>query len=180
MKHETPKFRTRFTPRIAVKQHFPKEEGRTKPEFAKECDINRIMAKYRQTGILPEYARQAAQRFGDFSQVPDFMEMQARVNAAMEMFGALPAAVRKQFNNDPHEFVQAASTKEGRELMVKLGLGKENPTESPAEGEKGPRGGEAPLGKTTIKERKEASGSKSSSQKPSQASQTPANTEDGS
>lgn len=118
-------FRTRFSERVAVQLVCPPEEGRTKSEFMDECDINKIMARYRRTGVLPESARAAAARFGDFSQVPSFMEMQDKILAANEMFAALPAAVRKQFDNDPHEFLSAAQTEEGQELLIKLGLGQE-------------------------------------------------------
>ena len=34
---------------------FEGEESMTHQEFAKECDINNIMARYTQTGILPEF-----------------------------------------------------------------------------------------------------------------------------
>lgn len=98
------------------------EDRRTKSEFADECDINLIMARFRKTGVLPQSAHAAAARYGDFSQVPDFMQMQDKLIAANELFAALPAAVRKQFDNDPGQFVAAADTKEGRALMVKLGL----------------------------------------------------------
>lgn len=112
------------------------EDRRTKSEFVDECDINKIMARYRRTGILPENARAAAVRYGDFSQIPDFMEMQEKIIAANELFMALPAEVRKQFDNDPGQFIAAADTQEGREVMVKLGLGAER-VSSPQEPPKG-------------------------------------------
>lgn len=119
--------------------HFPKQvsksfdpkERRTKSEFLKECDINMIMARYRKTGILGDPARQAAARFGDFSQVPTYQEMQQKVLDAHEVFMALPASVRKEFDNDPGAFISSADTPEGRDLLVKLGLGAPKPVETP-------------------------------------------------
>jgi len=119
------KFHTRFDLPKGPKVICTAAEGRTKPEFEAECDMNRIMERYKRTGQLPESALRAAARYGDFSQVPDFMEMQEKLIAANELFAALPAAVRKQFDNDPGQFVAASETEEGRALMVKLGLGKE-------------------------------------------------------
>ena len=120
------KFRTRFDESLKQPVMCTEEEKRTKSEFADECDINKIMARYRRTGVLPiDVRKEAAARFGDFSQLPSFMEMQDTLIAANDLFMALPAAVRKQFGNDPHEFLAAAETKEGRELLQKLGLGVE-------------------------------------------------------
>jgi len=120
------KFRTRFDESLKQPVMCTEEEKRTKSEFADECDINKIMARYRRTGVLPiDVRKEAAARFGDFSQLPSFMEMQEKILAANDLFMALPASVRKQFGNDPHEFLAAAETKEGRELLQKLGLGAE-------------------------------------------------------
>lgn len=119
--------RSRFSPRVRVGVACTSEERVTKSEFAKDCDINVIMARYKKTGQLPQSAMSAQARFGDFSQVPSFQEMQDRVIAAHEMFAALPAQVRKEFDNDPGQFIAAADTPQGCELLVKLGLGKQVP-----------------------------------------------------
>ena len=138
-------FFTRFSPRrrkqLVIPDH-PKERL-TKSEFLKDCDINLIMAKYKKTGILPTSARSAAARYGDFSSVPTFAEMQDKIAAASEVFAALPAIVRKQFDNDPGEFLRASETPEGREIMKQLGLGKEVSSVDTSGPEAGPE--EAPL-----------------------------------
>lgn len=119
-----PHFRTRFD-RVRVQLFTPPEERRTKSEFADECDINKIMERYRKTGVLPESAQQAAARYGDFSQRPGLNEIMQRMDAAVQLFEALPAKVRKQFSNDPAEFIEAAGTPEGLQVMKELGLGKD-------------------------------------------------------
>lgn len=133
-----PTFRTRFSKIDRVGLACTQAEKRTKSEFAKECDINVIMARYRRTGVLPESALASAARFGDFSQIPTFQEMQDKVIAAHELFSALPAQVRDTFQNDPALFIEASGTPEGQELMVKLGLAKRRPTVS--EGDMLPQG----------------------------------------
>lgn len=123
-------FRTQYDtpPRVGVACTM--EERRTKSEFAEDCDINILMARYRKTGVLPDAAKAAAARYGDFTQVPTFEEMQQKLIAASELFAALPAKVRRQFGNDPGEFISAAQTPEGRELLISLGLGAEKAPES--------------------------------------------------
>ena len=153
------KFRTRFDESLKQPVMCTEEEKRTKSEFADECDINKIMARYRRTGVLPESAKAAAARFGDFSQVPSFMEMQEKILAANELFSALPAVVRKQFDNDPGTFLAAADTKEGRELLVRLGLGAEPAKDAP-KGESSAEGGAfAPAAGVAAKDDPGAAGS---------------------
>lgn len=128
-------FRTRYD-RHQVRVKFDPAEKRTKSEFLQETDINNIIARYKRTGVLPESARAAAARYGDFSEVPTYQEMFSRIHAAQDMFLALPATVRARFDNDPGVFLEASQTKEGQELLVQLGLA----TAKPAPGEAAPKG----------------------------------------
>lgn len=103
------------------------KDSLTKPEFAHEADINRIMERYNRTGVLPDTARLAAAQYGDFSQVPNYLEMHEKIMHADALFAALPAKLRKEFNNDPHQFLKASGTPEGQALIKTLGL----PTSAP-------------------------------------------------
>lgn len=116
-------FNTRFNRTAKPVITCTEEERRTKSEFTDDSDINKIMARYKKTGVFPEAFKAGVAQYGDFSEIPTFMEMQNKVIAAQELFLALPAKVRRTFNNDPGEFIAAAETKEGRELLVSLGLG---------------------------------------------------------
>lgn len=140
------KYRTRFE-RKKVGLFCPRAERRTKSEFKDECDMNMIVARYRRTGVLPESARTSAARYGDFSQVPTYHEMFDRVLAAQDVFNALPAHVRKSFNNDPGEFLAASQTEEGQKLMVKLGLATAR-SEAPKEE---PKASPSPTSKESVK-----------------------------
>lgn len=119
------------------------EPSRTDPSFAQELDINNIVKRYVKTGVLGDPARAAAQRYGDFSQIPSFHEMMNRISAANEVFAALPSRVRESFDNDPGRFITASSTPEGAELMVKLGLATKRepkpPVEAPKPSKKAPK-----------------------------------------
>lgn len=143
------KVRAAWDPRVSVKLEIPSDEKRlVDSSFKAESDINTIVARYRKTGVLGDEARRAAAQYGDFSAVPTFAEMQEKVIAANALFAALPAVVRKQFDNDPGAFLRASETAEGRELMVKLGLGKEPDTEEPQASDEppvpAPKGGQEP------------------------------------
>lgn len=105
------------------------DDGRTRQEFRDECDINTIMAKYGRTGLLPTVDRQM--NYGDFTELPDFMSAMNTVSKANEAFAALPAKVRKRFNNDPAEFCDYVSDPENIDEVRKLGLAKEVPPAAP-------------------------------------------------
>lgn len=81
----------------------------TQQHYKDECDINRIMARYEQTGLLidPLTARSGGSPiFDDFSDIPDLMTAQNKLIEAQQMFELLPSRIRKDFNNDPVAFVQ--------------------------------------------------------------------------
>lgn len=122
-------FRNRFTPRVRVSIEFP-EETRTKQALKDECDINLIMAKHRQTGLITHLEKRQPQ-FGDFSESVDYQAAVNMVMAAEQAFLDLPAAVRKHYDNDPGAFMAACEDPEQREQLLKLGL-IEAPEEPPA------------------------------------------------
>jgi phage internal scaffolding protein len=98
---------------------FP-DDGMTKQEFAEECDINSLMARYQKTGMLPGSDRRPM--YGDFSNLPDFMEAQEILRSANEAFMALPAVVRRQFDNDPALFVAFAEDEKNIDQLRLWGL----------------------------------------------------------
>jgi len=98
------KFRTRFSERKRVALEFDPEESMVKGSFKDECDVNKIMAKYRRTGQLPDLVKSDPQ-FGDFSTVPTYLEAMTVVRRSTEQFEALPAAVRAECGNNPEVFL---------------------------------------------------------------------------
>lgn len=98
--------------------------------FLDECDINRIVRQWDQTGLFSSRPDREPVYF-DASEVPDFQSSLNQVIAAQAAFDALPAQVRKRFSNNPAEFVAFAADPANGEEMVRLGLAVERAPEVP-------------------------------------------------
>ncbi|WNK13527.1 MAG: internal scaffolding protein [Microvirus sp.] len=111
-----------FSPRDYVEPLVNWGPSLTRQEFADECDINVIMQTYERTGVLPPAAGQMPQ-YLDLTNIPaDYqtaLEMMAEAKSAFEN---LPAAVRREFNNDASAFVEFASDPENLSQMQTWGL----------------------------------------------------------
>lgn len=101
----------------------------TRQEFADECDINKLMQKYETTGILPSNTNSAQPRYLDVSNVPDLMQAHAILNDATTSFMALPATVRRDFDNDPIKFIHFAENPENLEKLREWKLAPPAPVE---------------------------------------------------
>lgn len=99
-------------------------ESLTQQHFKDECDINNIIARAQVTGSLVDPLNPSTRQplFDDFTSAPDFMAAQNMLVAASEAFNALPAALRKRFDNDPAELLAFLDDDANREEAVKLGL----------------------------------------------------------
>ncbi len=95
--------------------------GRTKASFAKRCDINDIIRRYRKTGQLDQVSK-SAPVFADLTGVGDFRAMVHKSRLATEAFEKLPSSVRKRFANDPASLVEFMQDPENRDEAEKLGL----------------------------------------------------------
>lgn len=118
-------------------EYFP-ERSRTKPEFHREVNINRIMKKYHKTRqIDPLILRDM--KFGDFANGNDFATMMMRVKDAHYEFDHLPSQVRNRFNNEPAQLLNFLADPANDGEAIELGLKVKPPTPPPA-----PVGGSAP------------------------------------
>lgn len=146
----TLKIRMPYDPSVRTCLSFD-TQTRTKQSFKAECDINNIMTKYAKTGVL-EHTRNVQGAYGDFSNVPDFQEAQNRIIQAQEAFMALPAAIRKRFDNDPGQLMDFVNDPDNLEEAVKLGLAQEpekpsqpDPSPTARQSKRGdPKGGQPP------------------------------------
>ncbi len=105
-----------------------------KQSFKDECDINKIMAKYRKTGLIDHVNRYK----GDYSNLERGFEYQAGLNMIIEAkdaFESLPAEIRTRFGNDPGEFLEFVHDPESVDELVALGLAKALPQESEESGQ---------------------------------------------
>lgn len=100
---------------------YPEGESLTKQAFRDECDINVIMARYENSGVLPVLASKEP-RFGDFSSVEDYHSACNRVLEAQALFDGMPASVRDHFGNDPERLIAACSDETRVDELRELGL----------------------------------------------------------
>lgn len=114
------KLRSFYEPRDPVDFH-PVGESMTRQEFLEECDINTIMKRYDQFGVISHQSRRVPM-YGDFSDIPDYREAMELINAAAASFAALPANIRARFGNDPAAFVDYCQDPENLPELRRLGL----------------------------------------------------------
>lgn len=97
----------------------------TKQSFKAECDINKIMQKFKKVqgaDFLSQYNGYVEGRFGDFSNVTDYRSAIEQVEHAKSVFCALPAKVRSRFSNDPAAFLDFVQDPKNSDELVSLGL----------------------------------------------------------
>lgn len=109
----------------------PSGESRTRQEFADECDINSIMARFEKHKVLTHVNRSQG-KYLDVSETPDLATALSVLADAETAFMSLPARVRAEFANDPISFVEFAQNVDNRERMREWGLlAPEKPVEAP-------------------------------------------------
>lgn len=104
------------------------EPSATLQSFKDDADINCIIARYENTGVLvdPSVPVSRTPNFGDFSALPTYQEAQNVIIAAKNAFDALSSKIRERFHNDPaayYDFVR--SLKKGSEAYdeaIALGI----------------------------------------------------------
>lgn len=103
----------------------------TRQEFADECDINNLMAQFEKTGIIPSNVNKSEPRYLDVSDVPDLPAALSMLNEATTAFMSLPAKVRREFDNDPLQFIAFAENPDNLEKMREWNLAPPAPVEAP-------------------------------------------------
>lgn len=128
---EFPNLRSACVPHEPVDIDFSGEPSRTVQEFAEDCDINTIMARFERTGVMPmDGSREPV--YYDFTTMPtNLMESLDIMRLGEEAFMGLPATVRREFDNDPRMFLDFASDPENLSQMQSWGLAP--PPAKPAE-----------------------------------------------
>lgn len=93
----------------------------TKQSFKDECDINTIVRKYSQTGVLT-HVRTTRPMFGDFTKVSSYQEALNAVMAAQDSFMTLDPKIRARFGNDPQQFLDFIDDPSNLDEARRLGL----------------------------------------------------------
>lgn len=112
--------------------------SRTLQSHKDECDINNIMRQWTKTGVIT-HGSSKQPVYGDVFDIPDYQSHLNQILAADEAFQALPAEVRKVFDNDPAKFVEGIDKPEHQEILTKLGILKK-PEETDDEPDNDPPG----------------------------------------
>ncbi len=99
----------------------PEDPGLTIQSAKDECDVNRIMARWRATGDV-SHLNLTKPTYGDYSTADDYLSAQLTVDDARASFAALPAAVRDRMQNDPAELLSFVADPANSEEALALGL----------------------------------------------------------
>ena len=105
------------------------DPGLTDQSQAAETDVNFILKRAQQSGVLPGI--DVERQYADVSNAMDYHEAQNIVINAQNQFNALNASLRKKFDNDPALFLAFAEDPKNAQELVTLGLAKLRPP-SPA------------------------------------------------
>lgn len=112
-------FATRYTPPVSPSVKF-KNATMTDQSFKSECDINNIVSRCLQTGVVPSVAGGV---YADFADLPnDLQSSYELIEEAGSRFMQLPSDVRKEFNNDPMQLLSFLQNPANRNRASELGL----------------------------------------------------------
>lgn len=94
------------------------------------CDINVIVDRYAKTGLLPVMNQSPV--YGDVSDAPTYQDALHVVIEAQKAFNSLPANIRKQFDNDPAQFLAFVDDPANGDALIQMGL-REQPEPDPVQ-----------------------------------------------
>lgn len=112
-------FATRFAPPESPSIIF-EQPSMTDGSFKAECDINNIVQRCMQTGVVPTVEGGI---YADFADLPnDLQSSYALIEEAGSRFMQLSSDVRKEFNNDPMQLLQFLQNPANKQRAGELGL----------------------------------------------------------
>lgn len=103
---------------------------RTREADRAETDINRIVGKWRETGIVTHVNLRRAV-YEDFSNTQSYLDARVALDNAAAIFDSLPARVRARVDNDPGKLIDFVNNPENDDELRELGL--KNPIEEEPE-----------------------------------------------
>lgn len=107
------------------------EDVITEQAHKAEVDINNIVKRHGVDLIAKTQQLQSAEYVWDDIQGNDFQEAMLKVTKAQQNFDAMPSKVRKQFNNNPAEFMDFVQNPQNAEKLVEMGLAQREPLQQP-------------------------------------------------
>lgn len=100
------------------------DESLTQQQFKDECDLNKVMEVYVNTGLwMGDSLRESRDAvFADVVGFEDYQDVMDNMEAVNAAFEELPADVRLLFNNQPGELVtwlaNPANVEEAKSLLI--------------------------------------------------------------
>lgn len=95
---------SRRKPRVQTEFHDP---SLTVQSDMNQADIHHIIDKYARTGIVESMAAVDA-KFLDVSEFTDYADLRRQTAEATQVFMSLPPQLRRVFNNDVYDWLDAA------------------------------------------------------------------------
>jgi len=95
------------------------DDGITEQHHTESCDVNKILATYMKTGVLPPLDPNA--QYGDLSDF-DYQSMQNQIANAHSLFEQLPDNVKQRFGNQPYRFLNFVQDERNYDELVEMGL----------------------------------------------------------
>ncbi|AYP28829.1 MAG: minor capsid protein [Microviridae sp.] len=92
----------------------------TQQHFAVDCDLNNMVKRFGIKGVPVMPIDPSS--YGDFSGAPDLREALEIIRDAREQFEALPAVMRRRFDNNPAELYAFLQDPQNVEEAITLGL----------------------------------------------------------
>lgn len=102
-----------------------KAKSRCMKSFAKAADINNIIKKYKQTGLLVDpniVVKDRKPYYGDFSSGTDFVDVVNKITLVKNIFSKLSSELRNRFQNNPANFIDFVNDPKNLVEAVKLGI----------------------------------------------------------
>lgn len=103
---------------------------------AADADIQEILGKYRQFGLMRSLDGAEGQ-FMDLTEFTDYADAMRNLRSAEAYFKMLPSKVREVFDHDVAKFLDSAHDPDKRDLLVQAGFISEKPpvevSEAPVE-----------------------------------------------
>lgn len=115
----SPKFITAYGPKLRVGLAC-RGPSLTKQSHRDECDINVILKRYEQSGVIPDYGGHEG-RYLDCTGM-EFQSAMEIIAKGRSVFAELPAAVRARFENDPAKMLDFVHDPANREEALAMGL----------------------------------------------------------
>ena len=123
-----------MTKRKRYQTHFDQKDSasksRTIQSQSADADINKILAKFRATGIINSL-NEAELQFRDVSEFTDLKDALNQAKEAEAAFMRLPSKVREVFDHDPVVWLDTAHDADKRQALVDMGV-IDAPTPPPA------------------------------------------------